>query len=66
MAGLIVDHFGYNAAFLIAAGVATVALLAVETAMPETSNRELLPSGNSKRQKTRQAYRGSGESTPAP
>ncbi len=37
VAGLIVDHFGYNTAFLIAAGVAAVALLALAIAMPETA-----------------------------
>jgi MFS family permease len=37
-AGLIVDHFGYNAAFLIAAGVACAALLVLAAAMPETAD----------------------------
>jgi MFS family permease len=43
-AGLIVDHLGYNAAFLIAAGVATAALLVLVAAMPETGDaRTLVP-----------------------
>jgi len=37
-AGLIVDHIGYNAAFLIAAGVASGALLVLAIAMPETAD----------------------------
>lgn len=41
VAGLIVDHFGYNAAFLIAAGVAAVALFALAAAMPETPDARL-------------------------
>ncbi len=39
LAGLIVDHFGYNAAFVTAAGVASIALLVLATAMPETTPR---------------------------
>jgi hypothetical protein len=34
----VVDHFGYHAAFLMAAGVAAVALLVLATAMPETAD----------------------------
>jgi MFS family permease len=35
-AGLIVDHFGYSAAFMAAAAVAATALLALAGLMPET------------------------------
>jgi MFS family permease len=35
-AGLIVDHFGYSAAFMAASAVATTALLALAGLMPET------------------------------
>ncbi len=36
-AGLIVDHFGYSAAFLTSAVAAAIALAALVTAMPETA-----------------------------
>jgi MFS family permease len=36
-AGLIVDHFGYSAAFLTSAVAAAIALAALATAMPETA-----------------------------
>jgi MFS family permease len=36
-AGVIVDHFGYSAAFLTSGGAACVALLALFVAMPETA-----------------------------
>ncbi len=36
LAGVIVDHFGYDAAFLTAGGLAAVAFVALLTAMPET------------------------------
>jgi MFS family permease len=35
-AGLIVDHFGYSAAFIAASAIATTALLALAGVMPET------------------------------
>ena len=37
VAGLIVDHFGYAAAFLTSGAVATVALAVLVLAMPETA-----------------------------
>jgi len=37
VAGLIVDHFGYSAAFLTSGAVAAVALAALALAMPETA-----------------------------
>jgi MFS family permease len=37
VAGLLVDHFGYNAAFITSALAAVVALLAFGKWMPETS-----------------------------
>jgi MFS family permease len=39
VAGIIVDHLGYNAAFLTAGGVASVALTLLVIAMPETAPR---------------------------
>jgi MFS family permease len=36
-AGVLVDHFGYNAAFLLSAAAAGAALVALIVAMPETS-----------------------------
>jgi MFS family permease len=41
-AGLIVDHFGYSAAFLAAGAAATVALAVFALQMPETAERETL------------------------
>ena len=41
VAGLIVDHFGYAAAFLTAGAAAAVALAALAVAMPETAERSL-------------------------
>jgi MFS family permease len=38
VAGLIVDHFGYAAAFLTSGAVATVALAVLVAAMPETAS----------------------------
>jgi MFS family permease len=35
-AGLIVDHFGYSAAFIVASAIASAALLALAVLMPET------------------------------
>jgi sugar phosphate permease len=37
-AGVIVDHLGYDAAFLSGAGLAGAALLVLAVAMPETRN----------------------------
>jgi MFS family permease len=42
-AGVIVDHFGYNAAFLAAGGAALVALVVFALRMPETAERETPP-----------------------
>jgi len=39
-AGVIVDHFGYSAAFLAAGGAAFVALVVFALQMPETAERE--------------------------
>jgi len=39
-AGVIVDHFGYSAAFLAAGGAALVALIVFALEMPETAERE--------------------------
>lgn len=39
-AGVIVDHFGYSAAFLAAGGAAFVALVLFALWMPETAERE--------------------------
>jgi MFS family permease len=39
-AGLMVDHFGYNAAFLTAAGVAALALIVLATWMPENGRQD--------------------------
>jgi MFS family permease len=39
-AGVIVDHFGYSAAFLAAGGAALVALVVFAQRMPETAERE--------------------------
>jgi MFS family permease len=39
-AGVIVDHFGYSAAFLAAGGAALVALVVFALQMPETAERE--------------------------
>ena len=39
-AGVIVDHFGYSAAFLAAGGVAFVALAVFSLQMPETAERD--------------------------
>ena len=39
-AGVIVDHFGYSAAFLAAGGAALVALVVFALRMPETAERE--------------------------
>jgi MFS family permease len=36
VAGLIVDHFGYSAAFMVASAIASAALLALAVLMPET------------------------------
>jgi MFS family permease len=41
-AGLIVDHFGYSAAFLAASAVAAIALVTLSTLMPETREGEVL------------------------
>jgi MFS family permease len=38
--GVIVDHFGYSAAFLAAGGAAFVALVVFALRMPETADRE--------------------------
>jgi MFS family permease len=38
-AGVIVDHFGYSAAFLTSAAVAALAFLALAAAMPETARQ---------------------------
>ncbi len=38
-AGLIVDHFGYNAAFAISAGASLMALAVLGLALPETGGR---------------------------
>ena len=45
VAGLIVDHFGYAAAFLTAGAAAAVALAALAVAMPETAERSLAARG---------------------
>ena len=37
MAGIIVDHLGYSAAFLTAGGMASVALTLLVISMPETA-----------------------------
>ena len=42
-AGVIVDHFGYSAAFLAAGGAAFVALVVFALQMPETAERGLRP-----------------------
>lgn len=39
VAGAIVDHFGYSAAFLTSGAAAAVALAALAIAMPETVDR---------------------------
>jgi len=39
-AGVIVDHFGYSAAFLTASAVAVVALAVFALGMPETAEPE--------------------------
>jgi MFS family permease len=39
-AGMIVDHFGYSAAFLTLGGAALVALAVFALRMPETADRE--------------------------
>ena len=41
LAGAIVDHFGYSAAFLTSGAAAAVALAALAFAMPETTERSL-------------------------
>ncbi|RFB78446.1 hypothetical protein DYH55_17065 [Methylovirgula sp. 4M-Z18] len=42
-AGLIVDHFGYNAAFAGSAGASLVALAVLSLALPKTGQGPLLP-----------------------
>ncbi len=42
-AGLVVDHFGYSAAFLTSAGVAALAFAALAFAMPETAHSSDAP-----------------------
>ena len=41
-AGVIVDHFGYSAAFLAAGAAASVALVVFALRMPETAEREVM------------------------
>jgi MFS family permease len=38
-AGVIIDHFGYSAAFLVAGAAAAVALIVFALGMPETRRR---------------------------
>jgi MFS family permease len=47
-AGLIVDHFGYNTAFLAAGGVAALAFTVCWLLLPETAPRPLSQPGNSR------------------
>jgi len=42
-AGVIVDHFGYNPAFLAAGAAAVVALVVFAVRMPETAQLEKIP-----------------------
>jgi len=46
VAGAIVDHFGYSAAFLTSGAAAAVALAALAFAMPETAERRLAARGH--------------------
>ena len=46
IAGEIVDHFGYSAAFLTSGAAAAVALAALAFAMPETAERSLAAQGH--------------------
>lgn len=48
-AGVIVDHFGYSAAFLTSAAMAAVAFAALALAMPETRSEDAAASGRSDR-----------------
>jgi MFS family permease len=45
-AGVIVDHFGYSAAFLAAGAAAAVALAVFALWMPETADRETVPAAS--------------------
>jgi MFS family permease len=53
VAGLIVDHFGYSAAFVTLGACAAAALAALALAMPETSNGKQRPSSFGRRLRRR-------------
>ncbi len=63
-AGLIVDHFGYSAAFLTSAAVAALAFAALALAMPETARSSEPTAGNPAPRQTPSGEASPGRVTP--